>query len=333
MHDFTGQPFDAVSADNVTGLARSSYVELLELVTSLLYRWFTVVVIGLGVPGNIMSLLITLKQDNRHISTCIYMAGLAIVDTGLLIMMILYKTLRLHGQGLDGNWTFLTIMWYGGDGFAIISGLFLAEMSIDRAIAIMYPMKAATICTASRAVKVTLATAAIELFLQAQAFIVLTVPDPPNGALIVNFPAARWYEAVYNAYLVAMGTVLPFSVLVVCNITIIIGVSRAARKRRKIKSGKDKKINETNLTAMLFMTSFAYFVCSCPKRINQAVFVYDLNDPYWRAMYWLQFWVCNEIWHINFAINFYVYFLGGGKKFRRDAREIVMKFFYCCWAK
>jgi uncharacterized membrane protein len=35
----------------------------------------------IGIPGNFMSILITMQKDNRRISTSIYMAGLAVVDT------------------------------------------------------------------------------------------------------------------------------------------------------------------------------------------------------------------------------------------------------------
>jgi hypothetical protein len=87
-----------------------AWVELVEFVTELLYKWWMVVGVGLGVPGNMMSLMITMKKDNRQISTCIYMAALAIVDTGVLIVSeILYKLLVSHRlvPGFYGDFVFL----------------------------------------------------------------------------------------------------------------------------------------------------------------------------------------------------------------------------------
>jgi hypothetical protein len=194
-------------------------------------------------------------------------------------------------------------------------------------------MKAATLCTAKRAVKITVTTCVLEMTFHIQTFFVLSLPDPPNGAVIRDFPQARWFETFYNAYLLAFGTILPFSTIVVCNVVILIGVNRAAVRRKKMESstpGKNEKtIRDTNLTAMLLMTSFAYLICSCPKRVYESVVVYDMSIPYWNARYWLQFWVCTEIWTINFAINFYIYFLGGGRKFRQDAKEILKKLCFC----
>jgi hypothetical protein len=48
-------------------------------------KWWFVLIIVFGIPGNTMSLLITLKKDNRRISTCIYMASLALVDSGVIV--------------------------------------------------------------------------------------------------------------------------------------------------------------------------------------------------------------------------------------------------------
>jgi hypothetical protein len=205
-------------------------------------------------------------------------------------------------------------------------------MSIDRAIAVMYPMRVAQICTASRAVKVTVITASIQIIFNIQTFFSYKLPDPPNGALFRHVPEAQWVEIFLNLYQLIIGTILPFSILIVCNSVIIIRVRQAASERKQIESKERRKTNETNLTVLLLMTSFAYLVCSIPKRLYGAVvgvleYYDDRTDPYWSSRYWLQWWVCTHIWSLNFAINFYVYFLGGGAKFRRDTKEIFLNIF------
>ena len=60
-------------------------------------KWFPIVTTIIGLPGNVMSLLITTKKDNRSRSTCIYMAGLAIVDTIVLLNNLQYKIFVIHG--------------------------------------------------------------------------------------------------------------------------------------------------------------------------------------------------------------------------------------------
>jgi hypothetical protein len=83
---------------------------------------------------------------------------------------------------------------------------FIAEMSVDRAIAILFPMKAATICTTPKAVKITGATGILEL-LHLMTFFVL--------CLLRDVPHARWFEQLYKSYLLIFGTILPFSTLAV----------------------------------------------------------------------------------------------------------------------
>ncbi|XP_064622786.1 C-C chemokine receptor type 3-like [Lineus longissimus] len=328
-----------VTAPNGTELPRPETsvgptYSFMAQMTAVIYLYWPFFTATIGIIGNNMSLLITTKKDNRKHSTCVYMAGLAIVDTCFEFVVSAYKIVVFHGVGknMEENLMFLSFIWYGADAFAITSGLFLAEMSIDRAIAVTFPMKAASICTASRALKVTVVTCVIQLTFNIQAFFSYKLPDPPNGVVLRHVPNMPWVEQFLNFYQVLFGTILPFSILIICNTIIIINVRRASKKRKKMDLSKShRKSKEPNLTALLLVTSFAYFVCSIPKRIYEAIvpaFIqYDLDDPYWGTRYWLQWWIFTEIWHLNFAINFYVYFLGGGAKFRRDAKEIFTKYF------
>jgi hypothetical protein len=60
------------------------------------YSWIPIVSVGLF--GNVMSIMITLQKDNRRISTCNYMTGLALADSTVLIeylwsmFVIFYRT-------------------------------------------------------------------------------------------------------------------------------------------------------------------------------------------------------------------------------------------------
>ncbi|XP_064642591.1 proteinase-activated receptor 1-like [Lineus longissimus] len=294
----------------------------MEFATEVLSKWASFFIVAIGIVGNTMSLLITTKKDNRRISTCVYMTALASVDTVVLINEFVHAILSKFPdvwKVMESSWVYLGCSWYFADVFAISSGLILAQMSIDRAIAVTYPMKASSICTASRAAKITIVSCIFEMCFHIQTFFYYKLPDIPNGVIILDYPNARWVETYYNVYLLIFGTIAPFSILVVCNTVIIFGIRKAAKERRRMKSMPTKTAKEPNLTTMLLMTSSFYLACSCPKRIYDNLTGYDLTNAYWSARYWLQWWVCNELWLLNFAINFYLYFLGGGRKFRRDA--------------
>jgi hypothetical protein len=43
------------------------------------------IIVVMGIPGNILSIFVTLQRQNRRISTCVYMTALASADTMVLI--------------------------------------------------------------------------------------------------------------------------------------------------------------------------------------------------------------------------------------------------------
>jgi hypothetical protein len=86
---------------NVTNLDVTNYDDVVPKwivqVTDYVIKWGFLLTFGLGLPGNMMSLLITLKRDNRKISTCIYMAALALVDSVVIVNVALLKMLITYG--------------------------------------------------------------------------------------------------------------------------------------------------------------------------------------------------------------------------------------------
>ena len=201
-------------------------------------------------------------------------------------------------------------------------------------LAVTFPMKAATLCTPKRAVRVTAITFAIEATIHLQAFFLYKLPDVPNATLIASYPDARCRETLFHVYNLILGTIAPFSILVISNTIITISIRRAATRRKQMAVvASEKTGKEPNLTAMLMMTTFFYFLLSSPKRIYDTVYPqYDLADPYWLARHSLQFIVWDKAWVANFAINFYVYFLGGGRKFRQDVKDIFVRGCWC-WVR
>jgi hypothetical protein len=81
---------------------------------------------------------------------------------------------------------------------------------------------------------------------------------------------------------------------------------------------------------MLLMVSLAYVFCSIPMRMYYLVLespalkaVYDFKYRYWFIRYSVEYWTVCMLWQMNYAVNFYMYVIGGGQKFRQDVREVV----------
>ena len=77
--------------DNITATDKSSVVELgstyfaYDFAMAVNKYWLIIMVI-LGLPGNTLSLLIMLQRHNRTFTTCLYLAALAISDNIVLIL-------------------------------------------------------------------------------------------------------------------------------------------------------------------------------------------------------------------------------------------------------
>jgi hypothetical protein len=123
------------------------------------------------------------------------------------------------------------------------------------------------------------------------------------------------------------GSVLPFFIIVCCNIIIVITVwkSSGAKLTSQKSVGLDREKETRYMTKMLISVSAAYILMTMPLRIYdlsmgllQKLHLYDLNDPYSKLLYVAQLKMLGVLWYFNFAINFYMYLLGGGKKYRAE---------------
>jgi hypothetical protein len=137
------------------------------------------------------------------------------------------------------------------------------------------------------------------------------------------------------------GAVFPFLVIMGCNIIIIITIKRASAHRAKISTGTDqsdeKRKDQQHLTRMLIFVSLAYVVTSIPYRLYYMLMdvpaiggAYIMEYTYWNLRYHVQVWAVVNLWLYNYAINFYLYCLGGGAKYRKDALDVCKEMFPCC---
>ncbi|XP_064642987.1 growth hormone secretagogue receptor type 1-like [Lineus longissimus] len=256
------------------------------LTLRILYKIFTqyvfAVVVVLALFGNVMSILVTVQKDNRKISTCNYMTALAVVDSNVTIA---------HGWALA--WIFwapaedapselaMQGMWYMSYTSAILSGFYLAAMTIDRLIVVRFPMSAPRLCTSRRAC---ITIAAIFVFfcsINVYMFFTFKIVESEytggTSMVKIQVPDDPDFEVLGNAYQLAIGTIAPFCIIVFCNLWIIYVLRKAAKETGKMgvnKDGQKTREKETAyLTRMLILVSIAYVVTSIPFRLYDVISV------------------------------------------------------------
>ncbi|XP_064620959.1 growth hormone secretagogue receptor type 1-like [Lineus longissimus] len=315
-------------------------VVLLQVAFDSLSRYPWILASSLGIPGNILSVLVANRAHNRRLSPCIYMSAMAVADTILLLEITWFYSLFYSGY-LDGlitnpelaNKFHLYFMYTS----SMLSGLFLAEMSIDRLIAVRVPMAASRLCTTKRAkVTVIISSLIIGTANLHVLYIYRYIRDPETGIRVMVFSTLRGVELVASLFYVLVGTVFPFLIILGSNLVIIVTLRRASKERARLKSsqqkeGPGKHQQETqHLTVMLIFVSVAYIVTSLPYRmydfsaqIPAVDAMYDMSQVYWRLRYGIGQFAVMNIWFYNFAVNFYLYIIGGGKRYRNDAKEVL----------
>jgi hypothetical protein len=130
---------------------------------------------------------------------------------------------------------------------------------------------------------------------------------------------------------VAFGTVIPLTIIILCNVWIVATLQMASKKRKEITAGSRE--SETRyLTRMLIIVCVAYVILSLPWRMYDLIIsiphifeMYDFKQEYWRLRYDLQYVAFVNVWYVNHAVNFYLYVIGGGRKYRRDIAVLLSR--------
>jgi hypothetical protein len=96
-------------------------------------------------------------------------------------------------------------------------------------------------------------------------------------------------------------------------------------------AGSERKT--AHMTKMLIFVSMAYLATSIPYRlflmillIPQVVEVFDFTETCDFLLYNVIIASLFIIWLFNFSLNFYMYCLGGGRKYRKDIKELFQRF-------
>jgi neuromedin U receptor 2 len=207
-------------------------------------------------------------------------------------------------------------------------------MSVDRACAVLFPLKAKTLCTTSRAKKIIITIGIIPALINTHMFFTFDIylPDQLEFATVVlDFKEVPWVESIIVTYNLLLGFLVPFLIILVSNNVILVVVKRASSGRNQLnKKANENTKEDQHLTRMLIFISVAYIILCSPYSIYEIVFstpevtaAYDISDIYWLLRRELIHWSMSLLTSTNSAINFYLYILGGGKKFRSDALKVL----------
>ena len=149
--------------------------------------------------------------------------------------------------------------------------------------------------------------------------------------LVLSVPGYPELEVLSSTALLVFGTIIPFTIILASNLVIIVTVKKASMERFKLSGRKKTDAKDAHMTRMLIFVSVAYVITSLPHRLYILILdipevsnLYRMEETYWNLRYNVQLWATFNLWLFGFAINFYLYCLGGGAKYRKDTKAVVL---------
>lgn len=103
-----------------------------------------------GTIGNILSVLVFFKTKLRKLSSSHYLAALGFSDT-LFLLIVLVNWLNVAGVTLSNQHFFCETLIYMSGVCSFLSVWFVVAFTVERFIAVLYPLKRQTMCTVRRA--------------------------------------------------------------------------------------------------------------------------------------------------------------------------------------
>ncbi|XP_025081517.1 probable G-protein coupled receptor 139 isoform X2 [Pomacea canaliculata] len=298
-------------------------------------HYYLVVVAAVGFPGNLLSLFTILKMK-PFTSPSIYVAALAISDNLCLIAKTFL--LQLTKEDVNVGPAGCKTLYYMGNVFSIFSNWILVLMTVERFLAIRFPLKIGALCTRRRSM-MTL----VLLFVCVMALNIIypvAAKDQINGndwICIFGKEFDQLMEKVWYWVDAFFYSIIPSILLSILNTLIILGIRRATvihraltedGGSRKTASGQaaEKVRQQRQITIMLFVLCVVFVVLTLP---NSVFFVYQRYwdysvSTYETAKYLFVKQIIFLLSDMPHAINFFVYFIST-KKFRDRFLDTI-----CC---
>ncbi|XP_078044240.1 C-C chemokine receptor type 1-like isoform X2 [Augochlora pura] len=317
-------------------------IELIETVFRGLQFYYTPILVYLGSLGNCLSVVVFFGTKLCQYSSSVYLGALAISDTGFLVSVFVVW-LNMLEVGLFNRPGFCQFFIYLTTLCSFMSVWLVVVFTIERFIAVQYPMYRQSMCTVARA-KVTVAVlTALAMILCSPVlwFSATSVQYNEKGNVTECGHLAEGLESwatVYNTIDTVLTFAIPFTVIIILNVLIARAIYRHIKIRKSLTneprigigrqppySSLRGNLAQTKITKMLLIVSTVFLCFNLPAYVLR-IYAFLHEAVYATRSVALAQQICNLLFNTNFGINFILY-CATGQNFRRALRCMILKKF------
>ncbi|CAF3886220.1 unnamed protein product [Rotaria sp. Silwood1] len=278
---------------NASILARQNTDPDLFFVRSLVKNWLWPIITFFGVTGNILAIIVLTKRRMIMSSTNNYLVALALVDIAYLLLTLIINTLQ-NPCFTDTSLSeiVLTICRPIADFSSNTSVWLTVTFTVERWVAITYPLKSRTWCTVYRARKIILSVicaslictlpSAFEMKLER----IIEIKNISNNIIYTNYIKAKptvlgsssLYHQIYFNFVTFAIIWIPLVLLVIFNTILIHYVRRSKLNQQPNDTGfqlrrhsRGNHSEQRKTTIMLIAVVIVFTICQIPQAVSLTV--------------------------------------------------------------
>ena len=276
-----------------------------------------------GLFGNLIIILTMLKMKPFN-STSLFMVSLALVDLSTLVTRIPMKEIRLEST-LECQ-----IMWYLYNVLPMYSNYILFFWTLERVIAVQFPLRASAWCTVKRTAIVITATGVFSFGINV-AWPISIVSQSIRSSCRPREDMVDFLMKVWPKVDASFFVFIPMIVIILSNMLIITRLQQSTKRHQQMTSSNEARLkrerDQRNTTITLIVVSIAFVVLHMPIAIYNCFALSRTGQGNQSTVAKWEFvnYLGMTMAEMQNSMNFYLYFLTG-----RRYRQVTFSILFPC---